>query len=289
MKILNFGSLNIDHVYRVERFVRPGETIGCDSYRQFSGGKGANQSIALAFAGANVFHAGKIGPDGTWLEQRLARCGVDTRFIETIEGASGHAMIQVNREGENAIIIHGGANRRLNNDDVERILPQFSAGDYLLLQNEVSANECVIRCAAELGMYTVFNPAPMSRQVMELPLELIRCFILNRIEATELTGESRPETILSSMRSRYPNAATVLTLGPQGARYRDSTGELNIPAAKVEPVDTTAAGDTFVGYFLAGMMIQQGAEEALKTACRAAAVCVTSPGAADSIPKRVEL
>jgi ribokinase len=138
MKILNFGSLNIDHVYKVDHFVRPGETLQSKGYRQYCGGKGQNQSIALAHAGANVSHAGRIGPDGLILKERLTAAKVDTRFVEIIESASGHAVIQVNREGENAIIIHGGANQTIDARAAEKVVAAFSAGDYLLLQNEIS-------------------------------------------------------------------------------------------------------------------------------------------------------
>jgi ribokinase len=113
MKILNVGSINVDHVYTVPHFVRPGETIGATGYRVFSGGKGFNQSIALARAGAEVLHAGQVGKDGEWLVEELRRNGVDTTHVALSGEATGHALIQVAPSGENAIVVHGGANQTL--------------------------------------------------------------------------------------------------------------------------------------------------------------------------------
>ena len=122
MKIINFGSINIDHVYGVEHFVRPGETLESESYALFSGGKGANQSIALARAGAEVIHAGKVGADGAWLKTKLQESGVDVSLVEMVDLPTGHAVIQVNSEGENAIIIHGGANRSVSKANIKKVL-----------------------------------------------------------------------------------------------------------------------------------------------------------------------
>lgn len=288
-RILNFGSLNVDHVYRVEHFVRPGETLSSTDYRVFMGGKGSNQSIALALAGAPVSHAGKLGRDGAWIEERLRRFGVDTAFVGIADGASGHAIIQVNAQGENAIILHGGANRAITADDARRVLDHFGAGDWLLLQNEISAVPDIMREARARGMAVAFNPAPMQQSVRQYPLECVDLFVVNEIEAAELCGEREPERVLTVMRQRYPRAATVLTLGSEGAAYAGPEGRCRVPAVKVKAVDTTAAGDTFIGYFLAERLRSVGPEAALKLACRAAALCVTRPGAADSIPRRAEV
>ena len=289
MKILNFGSLNIDHVYAVDHFVRPGESLACLDYRQFAGGKGSNQSMALALAGARVFHAGKLGRDGAWLKDTLAARGVDTSFVDIIDRPSGHAVIQVDREGENAIVLHGGANRCITAADAERALPGFEPGDVLLLQNEISATAAIMRRAARQGLRIVFNPAPMHDEVRTYPLELVSVFIVNEIEAQGLTGEADAGAVLEAMRRCYPAAAVVLTLGSRGAAYADADQTLTVPAETVTAVDTTAAGDTFIGYFLAELMQGHGPQAALQCACKAAAICVTRPGAADSIPSREEL
>jgi len=266
MRVLNFGSLNIDHVYQIKHFVRPGETLSSENYQRFSGGKGGNQSIALAHAGADVSHAGNIGKDGLWLKNVLKRHGVDTSLIEVVEEPSGHAIIQVNQEGENSIILYGGANQKVTGEYIENALSQFDSGDYLLLQNEINAVDEIIDRAAKEGLKIFFNPAPMRHDVSEYPLELVDCFILNEIEGGELTGEQEPEKILSAMTDRFPEAKTVLTLGAEGVLLGSIEKKIYVRAAKVTPVDTTAAGDTFIGFFLASVMNGRELEYALETA-----------------------
>ncbi len=289
MRILNFGSLNIDHVYRVHELVRPGETIDSQDYQRFAGGKGLNQSIALAYAGADVCHAGCIGEDGDWLKQTLHDAGADISHVRTAPGATGHAIIQVNEAGENAIVLHGGTNRAIAPVQATETLTAFNPGDMLLLQNEINAIPEIISRAAEQGLRIVFNAAPMSPAIRGYPLEHIGCFIINKTEGEALTGEQDPDTIVELMRTQFPAAAVVLTLGADGARYADANGQARCAAETVEPVDTTAAGDTFTGYFLAELAQGHNPELAMRVATRAAAICVTRPGAGASIPRRDEI
>lgn len=289
MNVLNFGSLNIDHVYTVEHLVRPGETLDSRDYRMFPGGKGSNQSFALARAGAPVAHAGKLGQDGAWLKEKLTADGVDTRFLEIIDGPSGHAIIQVDANGQNSIILHGGANKCVTAEDAESVISQFSEGDYLLLQNEISAVPDIMECGAKHGLKIVFNPAPMDTRGADYPLDRVSLFCLNEIEGSGLTGCTEADAILDAMRERYPDATTVLTLGEEGVRYSSPEKRINVPAEKVTAVDTTAAGDTFIGYLLAGIVRGESPEQFLETACRAATICVKRRGAADSIPYRKDL
>jgi len=289
MRILNFGSLNIDYVYTVDHFVRPGETLSSTSYEIFPGGKGANQSTALALAGADVAHAGKIGRDGEWYRKRLADAGVDVTNLQVVDSASGHAIIQVNAQGENAIILFGGANQQVTAADADRVIPSFAKGDFLLLQNEISAIPAIMQRAAKQGMRIVLNPAPMNAAVRTYPLHLVDTFVVNEIEGAELSGEKNPERVLDAMLAAYPSAATVLTLGSQGVRYGKGEERFSAPAHKVKAVDTTAAGDTFIGYYLAELAAGRDIQTALATGCKAAAICVTRKGAASSIPARAEV
>jgi ribokinase len=288
-KVLNFGSINVDHVYTVEHFVRPGETLSCDAYRQFAGGKGLNQSIALAQAGACVFHAGKVGVADIWLKTLMEDKGVDTRFVETINGPSGHAIIQVNSTGENAIMIVGGANQLMSAADAQRIVADFGPDDFALVQNEVNAVPEIIRSAKARGMTIVFNSAPMNPQVLSYPLELVDILVVNETEAHSLTGEIEPYAIYEIFSHRYPNIALVLTLGHKGAVYFDSQVRFHQPAETVHVVDSTGAGDTFIGFFLAELIKTNAPKIALAYATRAAALSVMRQGAADSIPNRREL
>jgi ribokinase len=285
MKVLNFGSLNLDHFYEVEHIVRPGETIPAGKYRLVCGGKGLNQSVALAHAGANVFHAGKVGQDGETLTACLKAAGVDTRYVEVAEGMpSGHAIIQVEKSGQNSIIIHGGANQAIDEKDVSRVLGDFGPGDCLLLQNEVSCTAEMIDQAKSQGLTVYLNPSPMDERVAGYPLDKVDCFIINEIEGRQLSGATEANAIMAAVRKRFPRSAVVLTLGEKGARYADQQNSLAVPAEKVRAVDTTAAGDTFTGFFIAQRLAGQPVEACLRIACHAAAICVTRRGAADSIP-----
>ena len=284
MKILTIGSINIDHVYEVAHFVRPGETLSGSSYRVFAGGKGFNQSVALARAGATAYHAGRVGAHADWLLERLQHDGVDTSLVTVGEEPTGHAIIQVAPSGENAIVLYGGANRCMSETDIDSALAAFSAGDYLLLQNETSGVGYAMRNAHAKGIKIAFNPAPMASDVQAYPLELVDLFILNETEAEALTGSDEPEEACRRMRASFPTAATLLTVGAKGALYSDAQTTQAEPARRVDAVDTTAAGDTFIGYFLAEIMQSGDPHLALARGCGAASLCVMQPGAADSIP-----
>lgn len=284
MHILNIGSVNIDHVYEVRHFVRPGETTASTRYNVFAGGKGFNQSIALARAGALTRHAGAVGRDAVWLVEGLKREGIDITQVKEVEMPTGHAIIQVSPAGENAIVLHDGANGALTAEDVARAVASCSRGDFLLLQNETSAVGEAIREGKRRGLKVVFNAAPMDPAIHEYPLQDVDLFILNENEAEDLTGQSSPELVRAAMLASFPHAATVMTLGREGAVFMDATGILRQPGFIVEPVDTTAAGDTFIGYFLAEFMRTRLPAKALALGCRAAAISVTRPGSSDSIP-----
>ena len=285
MNILNFGSLNIDLVYQVEHIARPGETIASSSHQVFAGGKGANQSAALARAGARVFHAGQVGPDGQWLVDKLAGLGVDVQHIRVGDVPTGHAIIQVDRQGQNSIVLFAGANAEIDRGAIDAALSHFDQGDILLLQNEINDVSYIITAASERGLTICLNPAPFGPQVRTYPLELVDLLIVNETEATGLAGASEP-TALAAL---CPRAQIVLTLGDAGAQYHSPTEEFHLPAPQVEAIDTTGAGDTFIGYFLHGLTADMTTRDAMTRAMQAAALCVTRPGAMDSIPAANEI
>lgn len=291
MRIVNIGSLNIDYVYDVVRFVAKGETISSTGRSIFAGGKGLNQSIALGRAGAQVFHAGLIGEEGAALKDLLAASGVNVDWVRQIEGcATGHAIIQRDSEGDNCIILHGGANHRIDEAFVDEVLSSFSAGDWVLLQNEVSSLGHAIEAAKERGMWVALNPSPVNDALLECPLDKIDCFILNEGEASRLTGcVGSPEELLAAMRLCFPHADTVLTVGAEGSICQRGGEAFSQAAFKTKAVDTTAAGDTFTGYYLAEMAESGDAPRALRCASAASSIAVSRAGAAPSIPMRHEV
>ena len=292
MKVLNFGSLNIDYVYRVPHFVQRGETLFSTERNIFSGGKGLNQSVALSRAGLDVYHAGCIGTEGTLLTEELHRAGVDTTYVRVLEEVpSGHTVIQNAEDGDNCILLFGGANQEITTEQIDETLKGFAAGDYLVLQNEINNLAYLMLKAHEQGMKVVLNPSPMNEEILKLPLHTVSVFFVNEIEASQLTGVAADDAdrLVTALREHFPDARVVLTLGANGSRYLDGDAVISQNVFPVQAVDTTAAGDTFTGFFLAGIIEGKAPDKALELAARAAAISVTRQGAAPSIPTREEV
>lgn len=287
MKIINFGSLNIDKVCSVEEFVQPGETIMATGYSVNAGGKGLNQSVAAARAGAQVLHAGAVGSDGLFLKEILADAGADVSCLRVMDTESGCAFIEVNSKGQNRIIVSAGTNRMYTEEYIRSVLEKADAGDFVLLQNEINMVGEIIRLSHEKGYRVVFNASPIPKKPEELPLELVDIFMVNELEAAALAGTSAEgdfRDILKALQKKYPNAAIVMTLGKEGVLYGYKEEFYSHPIFKVNAVDTTAAGDTFCGYFLAALCAEKSVETALREASAASAMAVSSKGAAPSIP-----
>lgn len=285
--VLCFGSLNIDYVYDVPHIVRPGETLSAQERHIYCGGKGLNQAIALARAGIKTFHAGVVGEDGAMLLEILQKNGIDTTFVQQIAGPSGHAMIQRDSRGENSIVLYGGSNQQVSSELVTRALSAFSAGTSILLQNEINDLSRVIIEAHERGLQIVLNPSPLDQNLLATPLELVDLFVLNEIEAADILGEHLPPSeAVVALSERYKRAQVVLTVGKEGAYYFDqsSSDVLHHGIYEVPVVDTTGAGDTFTGYFVATLAQGNPVEQALQQASLAAALAVSRPGAAPAIP-----
>ena len=284
MKILNFGSLNIDYVFNVDHIVAPGETIDSFSVDVYPGGKGLNQSLAIARAGASAFHAGMIGHDGGSLKALLEQDGVNCTYLRTVAQNTGSAFIQVARNGENSIVLNGGANRANTEEMIVQVLAGFGEGDLVLLQNEINLVGSIIDKAFERKMAIILNPSPMNETIKRCNLDKITLFIMNEYEGQQITGKEDVHSILTAMRTEYPNAGMVLTLGSQGAIYQNDKQEILQEAYRVNAVDTTAAGDTFAGYFIAALTKNKEIPQCLKIASQAAALAVMKRGAASSIP-----
>ena len=288
-RVLNMGSLNIDHVYAVPHISRPGETLASTSYTVHAGGKGANQSAALARAGAQVFHAGRLGPQSEWLEEKLAGLGCDMRYTVRGETPTGHAIIQVDSHGQNSIVLYPGANHQLERGDIDEAISEFNESDILLLQNEINDIPYIIEQAKKRQIPICLNPAPFTASVLEYPLEAIDLLVFNQTEGQGLSAQKEPQAMLETLASRYPDTRLLLTLGADGLYYRAGDEAFFVAASPVKAVDTTAAGDTFIGFFLAELLRGCPPDQAATHASQAAALSVTRPGAMDSIPHREEI
>ena len=289
MKIVNFGSCNVDYVYSLDSIVIPGETKASEFLEVFPGGKGLNQSIAAAKAGADVCHVGLIGEDGSFLRDVLTDGGVDTSYLDEVGVRSGHAIIQVSKNGQNSIILYAGANHALTEEKIDSVIRSLSGDDIVMLQNETNLVDHIIDKAYEAGLRIVFNPAPFSENLCSIDCDKITYLILNEVEIQGLGGKDSVEDALCYLSSKYKKTNIILTLGGDGCAYIEN-GEVRRSAAyDVTAVDTTAAGDTFIGYFVAEISRGGEVSESVSIAQAAAALSVTKMGASVSIPSREQV
>lgn len=292
-EILNIGSLNLDHVYQVDHFVQPGETLSASAQSVLPGGKGLNQSIALARAGAPVSHAGCFGRGGEWLKSLLEESGVRTEHLLPVDALQGNAVIQVDPTGENCILLFGGSNQCLTAAQVDKTLSAFSPGDWLVLQNEVNDLNDIVDQASARGLCIALNPSPFNAQAASIDFGKLTWLLVNRIEAAQISGSEDPFCAWAALHERFPSLSVAITLGSKGSlAWRVSDGAVEYaeqPAFPVRAVDTTGAGDTFTGYFLAALLEGQTLQAAMQLASMASAISITRPGAARSIPHRAEV
>ncbi|WP_076997682.1 ribokinase [Variovorax sp. KK3] len=283
--IVVFGSLNMDLMVRVTRAPRAGETMRGLGFLTNPGGKGANQAVACARQGASVAMVGCVGEDdfGEALRHALAADGVDVANVRSVEGSTGVAVVMVDAEGENRITLVPGANESVKADG------ETLAGEFLLLQCEVPMSEVVLAAGImhARGAIVVLNPAPVCQLPDEL-WSLVDIIVMNEIEAAELTGlpvsdPANAAIAASSVRQRGPSTA-IVTLGGQGVVLADEDGCRHFPAMDVQVVDTTAAGDTFIGAMCAARAAGRSMDAAVMRGIQAATICVTRPGAQASIP-----
>lgn len=220
MKVLNYGSLNLDYVYQVEHFVQPGETLSAMSQRINPGGKGLNQSVALSRAGA----------------------------------------------------------------EVEKTLDSFDTGDWLVLQNEINNLPLIVEKAYCRGMRIVLNPSPYNEKLSAVDFGKLEWLLVNEVELEQLSGSKQPEEAWQKIHEKYPRLNLLVTLGGDGSVAFTEKGAVRQAAFKAKAVDTTAAGDTYTGYFIAGLMEGRGIQESMRRASMASGISVTRAGAAPSIP-----
>ncbi len=289
MKILNFGSCNLDYVYSLDHIVEEGETETTENLETFPGGKGLNQSVALAKAGAEVYHAGCVGEDGNMLTAVLKENGVDISLVKPVEGKNGHAIIQLSREGKNSIFLYPGSNEKVTTEYIDEVLSKFTEGDFILLQNEISNVKYIIEKAYAKGISVFLNPSPFNEKMEEIDYSMVSCLVLNEVEAKAISGCEGVKGNVEYFRKTFPGLKVMLTLGSKGCVYFDEEKEISQNTFNVKVIDTTAAGDTFTGYFISGIAAGEPVEEVLRTASAASSIAVSRKGAAPSIPLRDEV
>lgn len=285
MKKLVLGSLNLDRTYRVTNLVKPMETIAAKKYESYCGGKGFNQAVALARAGSEVFFAGVIGSDGELFLDALHADTIRTDYVRMSDCPNGHAVIQVDQKGQNCIIVVSGSNAKVTEEYIDKVLSHFSEGDLIILQNEISCVGYAIDEASRRGLKIAFNPSPLNEAISTYDMAKVDILLVNEVESAALFGSDNEECILQSLREKYPHTSVVLTKGANGASFIDAKGEkYDSKAFDCTAVDTTAAGDTFTGYFLHELFQSGDPAEALRIASVASGISVTKKGASPSIP-----
>ena len=286
-RLLNFGSLCVDWVYQVPNLVSAGETITSAGLAVHPGGKGLNQSIAAALAGADVLHFGAVGEDGSALLDALQSAGVDTNGVMELDSASGHALIQVDSQGRNAIVIHPGTNRSIPQNHWQSMLDSMKVGDWLLLQNETNDIDKVLTFGKQRGIKMAVNLAPADDRISDYPIQHAALLIVNEIEAMALAATATVKSAFVELCQRYPETDIVLTLGGEGlwCASANQPGILLLDSYRVEPVDETAAGDAFIGYLMAAVLAEKSLSASLIEASTAGALAVTKAGAASSLPR----
>ncbi|KAJ2808466.1 putative ribokinase [Coemansia guatemalensis] len=351
-KIVSIASINIDEVYRVPHIVKPGETISSTGRQQNAGGKGANASVAAARAGGRVHVVGNIGHDGLWVRDLIARSGANVDQITALDDvATGRAIIQVDPSGENSIFLFPGANYCFEAKDARKAFAQCNEGDWLLLTNETTGVADAIIQAHKCGLQILWNPAPMTADMVasKMPVDLVDVLVLNESELLDLARQLDDIDVSKSDSNGYVRVARqvmsvlgscviIVTLGSDGSiglvrRSGNNTHEIPIssnsasqegasesainhdsiieirmecaPVKKEQIKDTTAAGDTWVGYFAAELAQLQHespesvgslatitptmVEHAMRFATYASGIAVSRFGAAPSIPLRAEV
>lgn len=284
MKILNFGSLNIDIFFRVENIVKPGETISAKSIEKRPGGKGLNQSVALSKSFENVYHAGSVGDDGVFLIDYLKSEDINTKYIKKSDKLTGNAIIQVDDKGENSIVLYKGANFDNDKKFIDEVLDNFDKDDILLLQNEISSMKYLIDKAYEKGMKIVLNPSPITDEIKEFDFNKIDLLLVNEIEAKDIANKDNIDESINYFVATYPNINLIVTLGSKGSIFVNKNEKIKQEGIKVESVDSTGAGDTFTGFFVSYFYQGKNVRDCLKFASLASALSVTKSGASISIP-----
>jgi ribokinase len=288
-KILVVGSINLDYVFKVDEMVRKGETIHSHRMDQFLGGKGFNQAIALRRAYPEVHLAVNFFKQDEYLMDAAKELGLGIEHMRAVDVPTGMAFIQVNQEGDNCIVINSGANAVFTKERFEEILKEFGSGDLLVLQNEINELPLLIQLAKQKGLAVALNPSPFNQNILTLPLKDLDYLIVNEIEGNQLTHATDPKEILDKLQTLLPNTCTVLTLGSDGVMAQDHGQTVQLKSRKVKAVDTTAAGDTFLGFFLGARVSGKDLRSSLDLANHAAALCVTREGASNSIPSLEEV
>jgi ribokinase len=295
-KICVIGSLNMDLVVNVENMPKKGQTLIGSDFKEVPGGKGANQAVAMARLGGDVTMIGKVGTDsfGQTLIDALTNDNVDTTYVHKEDGPTGVAMITVDKNAENAIVVAPGANFKVKENDIDENIDAIKNSDIVVVQLETPLDtiKYALKIAKDLGKYTILNPAPAVK-LEDSIIENVDLLTPNETELEILSGVSIncEDDILKAAKTMIEKGVKelIVTLGSKGSLYINKEKSMFKKSYKVEAVDTTAAGDSYTGALSVSFSKGENIEEAMDFASRVGALCVTKEGAQSSLPTLVEV
>lgn len=289
MRVLNYGSMGIEYLYHVDQLGSPYSVV--TEREENYEGRGLLQSIALSRAGAHIYMAGMVGDmDGMPIIDSCDKNYIDYRYIYKLKAISGHSIVQQDPEGNRSVMHVCGANMMQSRDRINYTLKDFGPEDFLLLQNEINLLDVLIEKGAERGMKIVLNPAPYTDAIAKCDLSKVNYFIMNLEDAQKLTGQETPEEIMAYMKETYPQSVTVLRRGADGLDYQGPEGLFHQRGYYPKQiVDPRSAENTFVAYFIEGLIQNQSMERRLEVIARAEAFTVSHKGESQSIPSAVEV
>lgn len=279
MTIFNFGSIVIDNFYKTPRIPIPGESVRAENFKKGLGGKGANQSIAAKKAGSDVFHIGAVGPDGNRELELMKKHGIDVDHVNYSNLNTGHANITIDPSGENAITFYAGANDTQTLERIKKGFENAKPKDICLLQNEVNLVLEAAKIAKSHKMKVIYSAAPFDLSHVRKVLSFIDLVVVNETEYALL---------LRAFGKRF-NKPLLITNGAKGSCYLSNDDNFRVKSPTVQPVDTTGAGDTYLGYFASSLDQKKSVHDAMEIASFAAALQVTRYGTSEAIPSLSEV
>ena len=290
-KICVIGSINMDLVVNVDEMPKKGQTLIGSNFKEVPGGKGANQAVAASRLGANVCMVGKVGSDGFGqnLLNQLKNNNVDTKYIQIEEGASGVALITVDKNAENAIVVSPGANFKLAQKDIDNCIDAIKESNVVVIQLEtpIDTIKYALEKSKELGKFTILNPAPAVKLGDDI-IKNVDLLTPNETELEILSGVSinNEDDILKAAQVMLEKGVKklIVTLGSKGSLYIDKENKIFKKSYKVDAIDTTAAGDSYTGAIAVSLSQGKNVEDAIDFASRVGALCVTKGGAQTSLP-----
>lgn len=284
MKVLNFGSMHLDHVYRISKLLKSGDSAFTKSLETLPGGKGVNQSIAIKRAGVDVIHAGNIGNDGELIYYTLLKEGINVDYVKRSNEVCGHAIIHRSDEKEHTIVVHSGASKMITMDYIDEVFRDFEKEDILLVQGELNHTDYIIKSAVEKGMKCFFYPAPFLEEFKAYDLSEIETLIIHENDICTLTGIEEEEKAVAYYLKKNNSNLLVISMNKGLLYYDKKRKETKHTNITMDSHCRTYASDVLIGYFIAGIVQNLPIKEILEKAASAKKIAMKDKNILFTIP-----